>query len=416
MALNTPKKKKRWIWIVVAAAVVLLYSFYRAGQSKEAAAPETVVRTYTIQKSSFKNTVTANGTVESQSETTVSTASTNTVASVNVEVGDMVQEGDVIATLDTADIMKNISKQDKANSDKLEQMAKDVQNKLDEKNYVWGQKPDDSVDQDSEIYKTWAHQFASANGAYFDALDDYNDALTNGVDNDTLSDLQEQLADCTIKATASGTITELDAMVGARITNGTVAVISDINHLQVSVMIDQYDIMKIAVGMKAEVTSDVVEGTTFAATVISKSPVSTGKGYEVVCALDDETDQLLIGMDAKVSILISQEDDVLLVPIDAVGTDDAGNRVIYVQQSDGSFSPVTVTTGDSSDYYIVVSGEGIGEGTVIRASADASQAEVASTAGTENSSGMSFSMNDNGGGQGGGEPPSPDEGPQGDGQ
>ena len=87
-----------------------------------------------------------------------------------------------------------------------------------------------------------------------------------------------------------------------------------------------------------------------------------------------------------------------------------------MQQSDGSFSPVTVTTGDSSDYYIVVSGEGIGEGTVIRASADASQAEVAATAGTENSSGMSFSMNDNGGGQGGGEPPSPDEGPQGDGQ
>ena len=415
MAFNTPKKKKRWIWIVAAAAVVLLYSLYRAGQSK-AAAPETVVRTYTIQKSSFKNTVTANGTVESQSETTVSTASTNTVASVNVEVGDMVQEGDVIATLDTADIMKNISKQDKANSDKLEQMAKDVQNKLDEKNYVWGQKPDDSVDQDSEIYKTWAHQFASANGAYFDALDDYNDALTNGVDNDTLSDLKEQLADCTIKATASGTITELDATVGARITNGTVAVISDINHLQVSVMIDQYDIMKIAVGMKAEVTSDVVEGATFSATVISKSPVSTGKGYEVVCALDDATDRLLIGMDAKVSILISQEDDVLLVPIDAVGTDDVGNRVVYVQQSDGSFSPVTVTTGDSSDYYIVVSGEGIGEGTVIRASADASQAEVAATAGTENSSGMSFSMNDNGGGQGGGEPPSPDEGPQGDGQ
>ena len=415
MALNTPKKKKRWIWIVAAAGVVLLYSLYRAGQSK-AAAPETVVRTYTIQKSSFKNTVTANGTVESQSETTVSTASTNTVASVNVEVGDMVQEGDVIATLDTADIMKNISKQDKANSDKLEQMAKDVQNKLDEKNYVWGQKPDDSVDQDSEIYKAWAHQFASANGAYFDALDDYNDALTNGVDNDTLSDLQEQLADCTIKATASGTITELDATVGARITNGTVAVISDINHLQVSVMIDQYDIMKIAVGMKAEVTSDVVEGATFSATVISKSPVSTGKGYEVVCALDDATDRLLIGMDAKVSILISQEDGVLLVPIDAVGTDDAGNRVVYVQQSDGSFSPVTVTTGDSSDYYIVVSGEGIGEGTVIRASADASQAEVTETAGAENSSGMSFSMNDNGGRQGGGEPPSPDEGPQGDGQ
>lgn len=415
MALNTPKKKKRWIWIVAAAGVVLLYSLYRAGQSK-AAAPETVVRTYTIQKSSFKNTVTANGTVESQSETTVSTASTNTVASVNVEVGDTVQEGDVIATLDTTDIMDSIAKQNKANSDKLEQMAKDVQNKLDEKNYVWGQKPDDSVDQDSDIYKSWAHQFASANGAYFDALDDYNDALTNGVDNDTLSDLQEQLADCTIKATASGTITELDATVGARITNGTVAVISDINHLQVSVMIDQYDIMKITVGMKAEVTSDVVEGTTFAATVISKSPVSTGKGYEVVCALDDETDQLLIGMDAKVSILISEENDVLLVPIDAVGTDDAGNQVVYVQQSDGSFSPVTVTTGDSSDYYIVVSGNGIGEGTVIRASADASQAEVTETAGAENSSGMSFSMNDNGGGQGGGEPPSPDEGPQGDGQ
>ncbi len=384
--------------LVLAAAGIFLYLRKQQTASTDSTAAA-VVRTYTITKTSLKDTVVADGTVESQSTTNVTTDLQYAVASINLEVGDTVEAGDVICVLDTTELEEEISRQEEANAETLAEMATNVQNLLDNKEYVWSQKPSDDVSEDSDEYIQWARNFATANGTYFDALEEYNDALANGVDdNHALEDLLSSLADCTITAPVSGTITELNATVGSSI-DGVVAQISDINNLQVSVYVDEYDIVDLEKGMSATVTSDVVDGQEFAATVISTSPVSTGSGYEVVVALDEATDQLLIGMDAEVTITVSEEDDVYLAPLDAVGTDDAGNSVVYVQQSDGSFSAVTVTTGTSSDYYVVISGDGIEEGTVIRASANADEAVINSTSTAEASSDSGLTIDVGGGGQ-----------------
>jgi multidrug efflux pump subunit AcrA (membrane-fusion protein) len=369
--------KKVVIPIVLVLAAAGIFLFLRQRQAASDTSTSTVeVRTYTITKTSLEETVVADGTVESQSETDVTTDLQYAVASINLEVGDEVQAGDVICVLDTTELEEQIARQQEQNAETLEEMAQNVQNLLDNKEYVWNQKPSDDVSEDSDEYLQWARNFASANGSYLDALEEYNDALANGVDDDhALEDLLTSLEECTITAPVSGTITELNATVGSSI-DGVVAVISDINNLQVSVYVDEYDIVSLEKGMSATVTSDVVDGQEFAATVISTSPVSTGSGYEVVVSLDEATDQLLIGMDAEVTITVSEEDDVFLAPLDAVGTDDAGNSVVYVQQSDGSFSAVTVTTGTSSDYYVVISGDGIEEGTVIRASANEDEAAI----------------------------------------
>ena len=84
-------------------------------------------------------------------------------------------------------------------------------------------------------------------------------------------------------------------------------------------------------------------------------------------------------MNVKVQIVTSSEDDVYTVPIDAVGKDDSGNSVIYVQNSTGEFDAVEVTVGESNDYYISITGDSLQEGMVVRASADAAAAAVATS-------------------------------------
>lgn len=106
--------------VVVAAAVLLSRLL--------AAAPASTVtyqyiRTTTLQRTDLQNSVTATGTVVSGSEASVTaseSARTYTVATVEVEVGDVVQEGDVIATLDTTDLQKQIDSAEQSYSDDLQ--------------------------------------------------------------------------------------------------------------------------------------------------------------------------------------------------------------------------------------------------------------------------------------------------------
>ena len=106
--------------VVVAAAVLLSRLL--------AAAPASTVtyqyiRTTTLQRTDLQNSVTATGTVVSGSEASVTaseSARTYTVATVEVDVGDVVQEGDVIATLDTTDLQKQIDSAEQSYSDDLQ--------------------------------------------------------------------------------------------------------------------------------------------------------------------------------------------------------------------------------------------------------------------------------------------------------
>ncbi|MGN1389801.1 MAG: efflux RND transporter periplasmic adaptor subunit, partial [Bulleidia sp.] len=299
-----PEKKKRHLLrnLIILAVVIAAgfggWKYYSAKQNSGSSETAAVVRTYTVTKQSLASTVVADGTIASQSTTNVTCSQNYNVESINVSVGDTVNEGDIIAVLDTSELEKQIARAVESDNESLETMAKNVQNALDAKEYAWSQQPqlsDYSDDQNQTAqekydaaYAEWAHNFASVNGNYFDLLDEYNDALENGVEDTNLEDLRESLAECTIAATASGTITEMNLTVGSA-PNGTAAVISDLNNLQVSVYVDEYDIMNIKAGMSAVVTSDVVDGKEFAATVKSTSPVSSGSGYEVVVTLDDPT-------------------------------------------------------------------------------------------------------------------------------
>ena len=207
--------------------------------------------------------------------------------------------------------------------------------------------------------------------------------VTKAATSDELTSLQEKLAQCTITAATGGKVTSLSATVGAKASD-TLAEIQSTDHLKVSVAVSESDISKVQVGMRAIVTSDATGDTEIAGTVTSVSPVaassqggmtSSDVTFAVEVEITTENTGLLVGMNAKVQIVVEEKDDIYSVPLDAVGQQ-GQNSVIYVRGDDGTFSAVTVTTGLTTDYYTEISGDTLKDGMVVRASASASEAQV----------------------------------------
>ena len=200
---------------------------------------------------------------------------------------------------------------------------------------------------------------------------------------DNLETLQDTLADCTLTATMSGTITALDATVGS-VCAGTVATIQDTDALVVEVTIPADDVPGLETGMSCLITSDATGDTEIAGTLTQIDPVANDQGsFGAKVRVTGEAGDLLIGIQAQVEIIKSQVTDVYVVPIDAVATAEDGSQYVLRKTGgegvDMTFEQVTVTTGDSNDYYVTISGADLQEGDVIRSSADLTQGIVTTT-------------------------------------
>ena len=120
------RHKKLTIVVVVLLAVVafIVSSCMRTAQAVSNALAYQFVRTTTLQKTTLTDSVSVNGTVASGTTASVTASEsvkTYKVTSVNVAVGDTVTQGQVIATLDTSDVEKQIESAQESYSDSVEQ-------------------------------------------------------------------------------------------------------------------------------------------------------------------------------------------------------------------------------------------------------------------------------------------------------
>ena len=157
-------KRKNWFRrhtklcvAVVILAVVAAVVGSQLRKSKAAAgalADYQYVRTTTLKTTSLNDSVTVNGTVKSGDEVSVTvadSAKTYKVATVNVEVGDTVQEGDVIATLDTTDLEKQIENAEQSYNDTLQQAQTSYDRAVDEYNTAVVQHENNLIDLQAKI-------------------------------------------------------------------------------------------------------------------------------------------------------------------------------------------------------------------------------------------------------------------------
>ena len=211
----------------------------------------------------------------------------------------------------------------------------------------------------------------------------------------TLETLRDTLNSCTLTATMDGTITSLNATVGS-VCTGAVATIQNTDQLTVEVTIPANSVPNVSEGMACRITSDAASGQIIHGTLVRIDPVANEKGtFGATVSVNASDAGLLIGTQAKVEIVISEKNDVFIVPMDAVDINDDGSY--YVLRCTGgegiamTFEQVPVAVGDSNDYYVEISGAGLHVGDVIRSSANLNEGIESSSAlampGSSNSSG-----------------------------
>lgn len=528
--LGRHKKALIAVVLILAIAVAGLWYFrLRRPTMPVAVQGGSYVRTVTLQKGTLDDSISASGTVESSDVSNVTTDLKYTVKTVDVQVGDIVEAGDVICTLDTESLEKSIEKAKETLADSMAQAEKayqkaqeslaeaqtntsEAKTEMDEaesaKNDAWSAydsarskvssfqtEADNAAAQEesalsalndamavaaekqtayNDAYGAWktesdrqlaadyqpadgdaeklaglqtameeaqaqleaataaqtsaeaAYKQASeqsqakqqalneaqntvgltglqtayqpAQAAYEQAQTAYEQAVKNqetaqetcddalesynkSSESDELTDLQEQLEQCTLTAETSGKVTAVNATVGSMI-DGAAATIQNTDSLKVAITIPEYDIESVQVGMTARITSDVTDKEV-SGTLSQISPTATGGGsssssFAAEVTIDDADSGLLIGTNAKVEIILSTTEDVFTVPLDAIGENEAGESVIYVQtgEEDGEpvFEEMAVTVGEQNDYYAQISGAELEEGLVVRASADEDEA------------------------------------------
>jgi HlyD family secretion protein len=199
--------------------------------------------------------------------------------------------------------------------------------------------------------------------------------------------LVKQIANCEIKAPADGLLVyanDPNRAFGSnlpQIEEGAtvrerqkIFSLPDITRMQVNTKVHESRIDKLANRMKARIRVDafaneVLNGTVL---VISPLPDSTNffspriKVYTTQVRIDEPLPGLRPGMTAQVEIMVSELDNVLSVPIEAIVRYDDKDHVA-VQKSDGGIEWRELVLGQSNDRYVEVK-QGIksGESVVIK--------------------------------------------------
>ena len=165
-----------------------------------------------------------------------------------------------------------------------------------------------------------------------------------------VEDAQALLASCEVRAPANGIVTNLNGSRGDAVKNGSaLCSILDVSRMTLEIAIDELDIGTVEVGQDVSVTVDAVAGTSTAPIqgnvtgIAVEGTYSNGVTTFPVTLTLEPDERLRSGMNADASILVTNKDDVLLVPIEAVTTVGARSFVYVgngsITETDDSTSP-----------------------------------------------------------------------------
>ena len=232
--------------------------------------------------------------------------------------------------------------------------------------------------------------------------------------------LNRQIANGTIKARTSGTVTEVNAKAGDTYLGTPIASVEGIETLMLTAEVEEYDIPDVSVGMPVKIKTDAtrdeeLEGeVSFVALKASGSSSSSSLGamssltggadmsgftaassdatYTVHIALKEQNERLRIGMNAKISIITDSVKDAWSVPFESVQTDEDGREYIEVEEEkkvDGRKTTtkrkIPVTTGIEGTYYIQIMSDELKEGmdVIVPESQDNSMEELMNMMGSD---------------------------------
>ena len=210
----------------------------------------------------------------------------------------------------------------------------------------------------------------------------------------SMSDTEKQMENYTITSPISGTVIQKNIKAGDTVGTDTASsealcTIYDLSYLEMTLNVDELEILSIKEGQTVTITADAISDRTFTGVVTSVSAAGTTTGgtttYPVTIRIDD-TGDLLPGMNATAEIEVSSAENALTIPNGAVVR---GNYVLVTKDSPSAVNAVQdmtapdgyvyvkITTGTSDNDSIEVT-SGLQEGDTIAYDADAAEKQNAS--------------------------------------
>ena len=171
----------------------------------------------------------------------------------------------------------------------------------------------------------------------------------------SLKDANDAYDNYEITAPISGTVVQKNYKKGEKIgsSNGgnTLAIIYDLSSLKFDMNIDELDIDSLSVGQEVNITSDAKPGMTYTGSITNISIQGTTSNgttyYPITVTLEDYGNEeagskLRPGMNIDAEIILEKAENVLAVPVDAVGR---GNKVKVIKNAEAYL--VTTTGHDA---------------------------------------------------------------------
>lgn len=175
-----------------------------------------------------------------------------------------------------------------------------------------------------------------------------------------------------VYAPISGSVISTPLKNGKKVTTSTaIAIIGDINNLQVTANVPERYVAVLKKGLKAEVSVEAYPGVIFEATVNRVSPVvdATTRTKEVILTFDRHDERINAGMFAKVKLYTEDYSGAVVMPSDAL-VQNGDDFFAYIVNSSGdneTVSKVKVEKGKTVDGYVqILSGVKAGDKVVIQ--------------------------------------------------
>jgi RND family efflux transporter MFP subunit len=412
-------KKRTWLIVIVsllvlAAAVVALNLTLRGSRYETAVA----VRAHTVARGRLEDRVSGNGSFTPRTSITVAAQVSGEVKAVAVREGDWVQSGAVLVRLRDDDYVLARDKARAALESARRGVAQslvtlrsqyraataslaDAKVALDRNRELAATKSisEDTLQRSQSAYDAAAINAqslreqlnlrlgaapsaepeldASRDAAIIEASPEVEQAIL------AVRSAEDSIGRCTVVAPVAGTVTMVKPSVGDLAAVSTpLARVESLDDMLAEIQIDEVDVGKIREGLAVEVTSDSLIGTTLTGMVESIAPTITTVGATRVSLVEvritgtaDGADRPVLRAGASCSARISANvrEDVLIVPISAIATEESLSYAFALEPTGKSnrsgaevFSlsrrEIRTGTSDVTDVEVV---SGLGEGDLV---------------------------------------------------
>ena len=169
--------------------------------------------------------------------------------------------------------------------------------------------------------------------------------------------VEGQVRSAEIRAPADGSVYALPARRGGRVEVGAVlAQVADLGSMQLRAFVDEPELASVRVGQPVEVTWSAVPNRSWAGRTerIPTNVVSRGDRMvgEVVCSVNNDDHQLIPNLDVDVRIRVLSRPRAMLVPRQAVRTDQGGRYVFVVRGQSVERRPIVVDGASATSYSV----------------------------------------------------------------